>query len=84
MTLLEEMAVLLLAEKITRGSSFQEGMTVDVPNHGKAPTKVRATAEMVERATQVALQRHDRGFWEASKASPPPVATPGKTATPGK
>lgn len=75
MTLFEEMAVLTLAEQITAGKSFQVGMTVEVPRKGLAPIRVQATAELIERAAQVALQRHTHGYWEAAKVVSKPAAT---------
>ena len=58
MTLQEQYAVLILAEKITLGEQFTEGMLVTV----SGGQQVKATAAIIEAAARIALERHKQGF----------------------
>jgi hypothetical protein len=58
--MIEQYASLVLAEKITRGEPFNEGMEIALQT--KPPRTVKASKEIVEAAARTALERHDYGF----------------------
>jgi hypothetical protein len=65
MNTIEKYASLLLAEKITRGETFNEGMEIVLSD--KPTRTIKATKEIIESATRTALERNDYGF-ELSEA----------------
>lgn len=60
MTLNERMAALLLAERIARGESFNEGTVIKLP--GKDGLEIKATPAILEAAAKTALERHQYGY----------------------